>query len=63
MQEPGGDVQARLQNNLGKLVVITSNEIVRIASFARFQEPFSNHKFFPAPSGVEFACRTTWVLV
>jgi hypothetical protein len=37
MQEPGGDVQARLQNNLGKLVVVTSNEIVRIAnrSFAR----------------------------
>jgi hypothetical protein len=35
MQEPGGDVQARLQNNLGKLVVVTSNERIANRSFAR----------------------------
>jgi hypothetical protein len=34
----------------GKLIAVTSNEIVGIAnraSLARFPEPFSHHKFFP----------------
>jgi hypothetical protein len=50
MQEPDGYVTGKVTKQLGKLIVATSNEIVGIAnraSLARFQEPFSNHKFFP----------------
>jgi hypothetical protein len=50
MQEPGGYVWARLQNNLGKLIVLLQmkSRESQIGSFARsLSGAFSNHKFFP----------------